>query len=99
MPIPSKWVLREPWVIRIKGTNQYIPQTHSRSTSHFEPVHISGRHFPKMWTTPESARAFLAQYCRGRMTAYDGMVEVQKSTKRDKKQFEIIQLQLVLVPD
>lgn len=97
MPVPAKWVILEPWVIRMKNSFRYIGDY--RSGTHYDPEPPSQRP-PKFFTSEASAKAFIVQWRRGIMTSDgDGYIHLRAKPNRKNVQFEIIQLQLVLVPD
>lgn len=96
MPVPEKYVLCEPWVIREVGTMRFIGNY--RSGSHYEPVTASQK-APRFFSSVRSAEGFIAQWRRGSIVSWgDDGIKCKALPHRKDTKFEIIQLQLVRVP-
>ena len=93
MPVPEKWVLAEPWVIRDKTTGRFI----WGKSVNLEPLGCAHA-IPRMFINEGSAKGFLNQWCRGTMFRDDWAVRVKPAPHRIKANMEIIQLQLIRVP-
>lgn len=95
MPVPKQYVIAEPWVIREAETGHFIC-----GKTHHEPMQPKGLGWPRLFVSEASAKAFVAQWRRGKMYRdNDGDIHIASCpAHRKTTKFEYIQLQLVRIP-
>ena len=94
MPVPKQWVISEPWVIRDRTNGRYIV-----GGTQLDAETLRNGRWPRLFHSELSCKRYLDQWQRGAMWADgDGCINVRHIPSRDKKVFDIFQLQLVHVP-
>lgn len=94
MPVPKQWVISEPWVIRDRTNGHYI-----KGGTAMEAEPLRNGCWPRLFHSELSCKRFLDQWQRGVMWQDgDGYINVRAIPGRDKRVFDIFQLQLVRVP-